>query len=53
VGEVGRLQRYRPHFFDPQLAIGIPILWPSAEPMREILDHINTRLIEIAKGIGV
>jgi hypothetical protein len=50
---IGQLQRYRPYFFDPQLAIGVPILWPSAKPMLEILDRSNIRLIEIAKGIGV
>lgn len=51
---VNQLMRYRPHFFDPQLAVAVPFVEPSACWMISALREIGVRVIEVSRGsIGV
>jgi Holliday junction resolvase len=47
---VNQLNRYRPHFFDPQLAIAVPFVEDDARWMIAALAEIGIRIIEIEKG---
>lgn len=48
-----QLERYRPYFFDPQLAIAVPRVEREARWLIPALEKRNIMLIEIEKGIGV
>jgi hypothetical protein len=48
-----QLDRYRHHFFDPQMAIAIPRILPEAEWLIPSLQARNIRIIEVEKGICV
>lgn len=47
---IQQLNRYRPHFYDPTLAIAVPALLPEAEWLRPALDNLGIRVIEMEKG---
>lgn len=50
---VNQLNRYRLHFFDPQLAVAVPFVEDDARWMIEALAEIGIRVIEVEKGVGV
>lgn len=50
---VNQLNRYRPHFFDPQLAVAVPRVEPDALWMVAALREIGIRIIEVEKGVGI
>lgn len=53
VAAVKQLRRYRPHFFDPQLAVAVPKIEPDAAWLADMLRKEGIRVIEVDVGIGV
>ena len=50
---VDQLKRYRPYFYDPQLAVAVPCIEPDARWLIAALQQQGIRIIEMSKGIGI
>lgn len=50
---VAQLQRYRPYFYDPQLAVAVPRVLPEAALLARAVEAAGIRIIEVEKGVCV